>query len=337
MRRVVSNQDPELAAQVRSRITLHYTTGADAAIDRPAHVRAGSSLAWFGSRLAVVQDDANFIGLVDPANQDIQALTLPEGHAGLRQFDDTRANKRWKLDLEACVVVPDGKDELLLAFGSGSTAARERIVVVRRQDEAPPHIAVYAAARFYQILRSTADFAGSELNIEGAAIVGDRLRLFQRGNGAPRGELRPVDATCDLPLDQVLAYIHEPSAPVPTPDTIVQYDLGAIGHCRLTFTDSLFYRGSVLYSASAEDSPDAVLDGPVTGAALGVIDENGLARWALLTNPAGEPMVAKVEGLLPSREQANELWIVVDPDDPHVPCELYRVELHGPWFGGSSQ
>jgi hypothetical protein len=328
-----------LAARVRSRIALHYTTGTDARIDRPDHVRAGSSLAWFGSRLAVVQDDANFIGLVDPVTQHVNALTLPAGRAGLRQFDDTRGNKRWKLDLEACVVLPDGEEELLLAFGSGSTSAREHIVVVRRQGGAPPHVTVYDAARLYQSLRSTADFAGSELNIEGAAIVGDRLRLFQRGNGAPRGELRPVDATCDLQLDQLLAYVHEPSAPAPTLDTIVQYDLGAIGHCRLTFTDGLFYQGSVLYSASAEDSPDAVLDGPVAGAALGVIDENGAARWAPLTSADGEPLIAKVEGLLPSREHTNGLWIVVDPDDSHVPCELYRVELDGPWFGeaGSSQ
>jgi len=37
---------------------LSYSGGADAAFDRPAHVRADSSLAWFGDWIAVIQDDA---------------------------------------------------------------------------------------------------------------------------------------------------------------------------------------------------------------------------------------------------------------------------------------
>jgi hypothetical protein len=49
-------------------------------------------------------------------------LLLPQGEGGRRQFDDRLGNKAAKLDLEAGVVLPDGR---FVALGSGSTARRE--------------------------------------------------------------------------------------------------------------------------------------------------------------------------------------------------------------------
>ena len=112
---------------------MRYAAGADAAIDRPAHVRAASGLAWVGDshgRIAVIQDDANFVALVDPATGAAEAIVLASGHEGLRQFDDARGNKAHKLDLEALATVADGTRTLLLAFGSGSSARRESVLVL---------------------------------------------------------------------------------------------------------------------------------------------------------------------------------------------------------------
>src|SRR5450432_1790777 len=97
--------DLGLGATVISRRPLYYSDGADDVLDRPKHVRAGSSLAWVGDRLAVVQDDTNFIALIDPSNQRVTAVPVPAGHNGVRQFGDSRGNKKWKLDLEACFCV----------------------------------------------------------------------------------------------------------------------------------------------------------------------------------------------------------------------------------------
>ncbi len=46
-----------------------YRQGANAAEDRPAHVRAGSSVNRFANKLAVVQDDANFVALISNAGE----------------------------------------------------------------------------------------------------------------------------------------------------------------------------------------------------------------------------------------------------------------------------
>ena len=85
--RRVLRADPALRARIVRRLPMRYAAGADPAQDRPAHVRAGSALARVGGRLAVVQDDANFVALVDPETGLARPVALPRGAAGLRQFD----------------------------------------------------------------------------------------------------------------------------------------------------------------------------------------------------------------------------------------------------------
>src|SRR5690606_19389198 len=104
---------------------LLYAQGADPALDRPAHVRAGSGLAWLGPRLVVVQDDASFLALLDAPDAPVSAVALDHVAHGRRQFDDQRGNKKSKLDLEACTVVCGRGDERMIAWGSGSLPIRE--------------------------------------------------------------------------------------------------------------------------------------------------------------------------------------------------------------------
>src|SRR3954467_9843492 len=129
---IQSRLDPDLSARIVGRVPLRYADGADPALDRPAHVRSASGLAWLGGRLMVIQDDAAFLAEVDPSTGLARAWPLPAGEGGARQFDDLRGNKHLKLDLESCVTARDAEGgELLLAFGSGSLPARERIVRTR--------------------------------------------------------------------------------------------------------------------------------------------------------------------------------------------------------------
>ena len=361
VRRVAATPDPALVARIASRMPLRYRAGADPSLDRPAHVRAGSGVALLGRRLAVVQDDANFLALVEPRSGVVDAVPLPAGPGGLRQFDDGRANKADKLDLEARVAVPgDERGGLrLLAFGSGSTARRERVAEARGLDGAAPALDGAAAAldgaaaaltlhelpAFYAALRAVPAFAGSELNVEGVLYVAGagggppRLRLFGRGNGAARGPLEAINATCDVDWRALDAHMARPADhPPPRPRAIVRYDLGAIGGVPLGFTDAASGpRGAVLYAAAAEASPDATRDGDVAGSALGVIvgDAHGsvTARWAVVRDAGGEPFAGKIEGLVTTRESPARCWAVVDGDDPAAPSELCLVELEGPWYG----
>ena len=72
-----ATMDRGLEAIVDSRMPLRYAEGADDALDRPAVVRSASSLAWVPGGIALVQDDANFIGVFDPSGARTRAIALP--------------------------------------------------------------------------------------------------------------------------------------------------------------------------------------------------------------------------------------------------------------------
>lgn len=332
VRTVVARRDESLAARIVRTLPLVYAAGADAGLDRPGHVRAGSGLAWVGGVLAAIQDDANFVARIDPATGHVHPVPLPAGEGGLRQFDDVRGNKRFKLDLEACTAVPDGQGgEMLLAFGSGSSARRERILRVADLAAPHPYVELREAITFYARLRDAAEFAGSELNVEGAVWRGGHVLLLNRGNGAATDGRLPVDATCEVGWDALLGYLDGRGGQLaPGPESIVQYDLGRIEGSRLTFTDALAAGGALVYTATAEASPNAVDDGPVAGSALGVIGADGEARWTELRSADGTRFEGKVEGVARGTRPGT-VYVIVDRDDPDRPSELCEVELSGDW------
>jgi hypothetical protein len=343
-RRVVARYDPSLDVRVVRSTPLHYADGASAQDDRPAHVRAGSSLCWAGGRIVVVQDDSNFIALVDPRSGEVVPVTLPAGAGGRRQFDDVRGNKADKLDLEAVVTIGETPSELVVAFGSGSTPHRESILVMRGLSliGSGATVSLFPAPAFYAGLRAELEFAGSELNIEGAMHIrvdgADRVRLFNRGNGAARGDLTAVNSSADVDATALLAHLeHAVTVESPRPTRIVHYDLGHIDGSVLTFTDVATVptkdaTGALrfIYVAAAEASPDAVRDGPVAGCAVGVAierDEGIEARWTILRDASQNVFTGKVEGIALDRHTPGRAFLVVDRDTPSSASELLEVEV----------
>lgn len=310
--------EPGLVARVVSRRALHYTRGADAALDRPAHVRAGSALANLGAgRLAVIQDDASFLALLDLATGRVDDVPFPTV-TGERQFDDLRGNKKRKLDLEATLALPDGS---VVAFGSGSSDLRERIVIVH-----DGNVSIVEATALYASMRDARAFSGSELNVEGAAIDGEDIVFFQRGNGA--GEA--VDATARVDARGLFAYLRG-GAPCPPLRDVKQWDLGTTDTgVRLTFTDGAHSPCGLAFLACAEDCPDATRDGPVSGVCIGRLDDGaGKCEIAAVLGEDGAPLLDKAEGL--AFVDSRRAYMVIDKDDPALPSELLEIELGEAW------
>ena len=328
----IATADGSLRAVVTARRSLRYAGGSDDHADRPAHVRAASSLAWIDDQIALVQDDTNFVALVDPRGGDVRAVALPRGEGGMRQFGDARGNKQCKLDLEACVSVTDDHGPTLLAFGSGSTQRRRQVATIDRWHLATPRVQVADATSLYKRLEAERAFAGSDMNIEGVIVVENVLRFFGRGNGTARGDLIAVNATCDVPLDALREFLRNPASDTsPDPTAVVQYQLGALDGIALGFTDATVFGETMLYSATAEASANATVDGPVTGSVLGTVSRRGIVRYAAITDETGLPFREKVEGVLLSRTLPRHAYIVIDGDDATRPSELCDVELIGSW------
>jgi hypothetical protein len=324
---LVATPDETLVAQIVRQTPLHYHTGAVAALDQPGHVRAASALACVAGRIVVVQDDANFLGIIDLIQNTTDALPLPAGEAGKRQFDDQRGNKRFKFDFEAGIVVHDPPTERLIAFGSGSSPQREQLLVVTWAPNAAPEIEVVHVPALYTALR-TVDFAGSELNIEGAVLFGTTLRLFQRGNGALRDGIAPIDATCDLDWQHVWAYVQGQTPQPPALTNIIHYQLGELAGQRLTFTDATIGYSGILFTATAEASADAISDGPVTGSVIGIIRDEQVS-WTAVRDQHGAHYTGKIEGLMLDSRHPGRALAVVDYDQPNRPSDLCEIELTG--------
>lgn len=340
-----ARHQPRLQAHVTRQLPMVYDDGPCDIQDRPPHVRAASGLSAFKEYLAVVQDDANWLALID-ANDRIHAVPLPPGPSGARVFSKSNDNKREKFDLEACITLPRADGHELIGFASGSHSGREWILRVHEHvsfgatltetSTDPDGCAELTtefleATPFYDSLRADRSFSGAGLNIEGAvAIDDDRIMLFQRGNAPAKDGLEPVNATADVSWDALCAHLADPgTVPPPQLRNVIRYDLGTLDGVRLTFSDAeRLGGGRILYSASAED-PDT---GRIAGSVLGIISEDGRAVWTELTNEDGSDFRGKIEGLSRDLSDPRKVHFVIDDDDESIPSEIFEAVLGEGFF-----
>jgi len=323
MRIVQGVRDRGMSAVVTERRPLFYAAGPDPDADRPAHVRAGSGLAVVGERIVVVQDDANFLALINPRTGRVDHATLPRGDGGARQFDDLRGNKEAKLDLEACVSFQEGDEQVFLAFGSGATGRRERIVWVTGLDYAEPSIEYIDGSLFYAKLRALEGFAPEGLNLEGV-VISERGEIWFANRGTAR-EGRILNGLVGFDQKEMLGLLAAPvDARIPSSVGALQFDLGALEGVPLGITDLTRTPEGLLFVAAAEETANTVDDGPVAGSVLGVVTPDGDARWAPIVDEDGRLFPGKVEGVVAFDDR---LYAVVDQDDPNAASMFCEVVL----------
>lgn len=313
----------ELTATLGRPRPLRYDQGANPTEDLPAHVRAASSLRRQGRRLIIVQDDVSALALLDTTTGATQPVLLPAGPDGARVFDDARGNKKLKLDLEASVLLPDGR---FVAFGSGSSPQREKIVTVGAGERALAQ--VISGSALYAGLRAHASSRGAKLNIEGAVVQGSWLRLLQRGNGK-RG-FEPWNAILDLSLPAFVRWL-DGRAGVPAVQRVLEVELGTIDGVPLGFTDAAVTAdGRMAFIACAEDTADATDDGPVLGCRFGWLDADGLT---VVTTPVldvdGRPTTLKLEGIEARPGSATVFDVVADMDRGNEAAQIADLVVAG--------
>jgi hypothetical protein len=283
-------------------------------------VTAASGIAPLGDGWLVARDDATSAAWQRPDGVVPVRLFPPvEGHDS---FSEAAGTKPLKPDLEtACPVEADGQEAVLL-LGSGSTGRRTRAALVTLDSDRP---AVRAAdlGPLYAAAAGRLGLTAGQLNLEGASRAGDVLRWYQRGNraaGVP-------SAGVEVPLADLVAVVLGRASPESVRLGAVHVlDLGEVAGVGLAVTDAVALPdGRELLSAAAEDTPNAVDDGPVVATALVLVDGGRVLDLAPI--PEVDGRVAKVEGLALRRLDGDrvDLLAVVDADDPELPSP--QVEL----------
>jgi len=278
---------------------------------------AASGLVRIGERVYVVADDEHSLGVFDLGSDEPgQLCRLFDGE--LPPLHDAR--KAEKPDVEALVAVPafaGHRHGALLAVGSGSRPHRQRaaLIALDARGALQGPVVHIDLAPLLAPLRDRLP----QLNVEGAFAGADHLRLLHRGN-----RQSPVNACIDFAWRDVERWLAS-AAPVPPVRSVRQFDLGTLDGVPLSFTDgAALPDGGWVFSAAAEDTPDAYLDGACAGSAVGVVSPAGEIRRL-------EPLSlrCKVEGIAASVEAGGlSLLMVTDADDRELPALLLAATLH---------
>ncbi|MFL5053580.1 MAG: DUF6929 family protein [Xanthobacteraceae bacterium] len=290
---------------------------AASAAGRPLHLSAASGLACLGSFIYVVADDEVHLGVFPAVGSEPGRL--------IRLFDGAlpdskRKRKKQKPDLEALTLLPafgDYRHGALLAFGSGSRSNR-RMGALLRLDA---HGAVRGSPHAIDLspMLAPLDEEFPKLNIEGAVVSRDELRLFQRGN---KGHAE--NAIVRFRLSLLLDMLSPERIGAVKPFAIDRFDLGRIDGIPFCFTDAAALpNGDMVFTAVAEDTEDTYNDGPCAGAAIGIVTNDGHLRWLRrLDRPHKiEGVDARLDG------DAVRLLLVTDADDPDIPASLFSATM----------
>lgn len=212
--------------------------------------------------------------------------------------EDTKERKKIKPDFECLVYLKD-KNSLLIV-PSGSKKNRNRAALFNLKNHGITEIAL---KHVYQELESVFP----ELNIEGAVVMDDTIRLFQRGNGKLH-----QNAVIDLNLESFLADKIQGLK-------VQNINLGKLKDIPLSFTDAALSNGQCYFLAVAENTESTYTDGEFVGAVLG---ELSLEGKVLKMTPLD--LNSKPEGLTFDDEY---FYLVTDDDDRKKPSRLFRGSI----------
>lgn len=291
--------DPVVLTQLRE-----FTLAAPLA-DGRKFLAAASGIVKQGTTVYVVADDELELGIF---SGDAPGTLLKVFPGELPA--DHKARKAAKPDHEALTLLDK---DLLLAVPSGSTENRRRGALVDTRGHRILHVDF---TRLYEELAKRF----KELNIEGAAVVGNKLVLLQRGNGA-----EAENAIVQLDLAKVRTQASKGSVDESTLLNVRGVDLGLLDGVTLSFTDaSPLPDGRMVFIAAAEASANTYDDGEVKGSVVGIID----AKGKIVEQRAMTPKI-KAEGVHATLEKNGDITLLVcnDADDPTKPAILFRGVL----------
>ena len=200
---------------------------------------SGSSMEFYNNVLYLVGDDASKLLMLDKNYTVIDTVTL---------FDskEYRIAKKKKTDLEASAVIAYKQRNYLLLLGSASKEKREKVLLLALDENDNHDFEIIKTELFVKKLLAS---GVEKVNIEGAAAVGDKLILSNRGNKNHPDNL--------LIRTSTNFFEHQDEGVLSTSLLDINKDntatAGISGLCYSPFNDTLFFTASTELTDNAFD------------------------------------------------------------------------------------
>ncbi|MBA9076645.1 DUF6929 family protein [Rufibacter quisquiliarum] len=223
-------------------------------------IPSASGIERVGNQFYVIGDDSPYLFCLNAQYEIIQKTALLASSA----LQNGRIPKPVKPDLEAITSLALEGQPYLLVLGSGSTDKRNHayLVPISSQGAGAPQ-AISLASLYKSLSTDTAVVGGASLNIEGVAADEEYLYLLHRFS--PQGH----NAVLIYTMASVSPFLQGRAA-APKPYKVQTWALPDLENIKTGFSGvASALGGKLLFTASAEETPNAVLDGEVYGSMVG--------------------------------------------------------------------
>jgi hypothetical protein len=263
---------------------------------------SASAMALQDGKLFLFGDDAPFGITLDTSFHILDTISI--GWSGKLPASG-RIEKDRKPDIESCVIIPDSGKNVLYAFGSGATPLRNISFAI-----AP---GTHVRTRMLPL-----SFNGKRINIEGVALAGRDLYFANRAN-----RMQPKNQLLRVPLDGYDANRTE----------VIGLELpGKAGISDLYY---IFETDLMLFTASIEDTPDAVHDGKIGDSYLGWIRsfsrQKGVSikatGWINLSQLHPDFKKEKIEAVCAMRLDRDNYMLYMAADNDNGTSTMFQAIL----------
>ncbi len=238
----------------------------------------------------------------------------------LKEVKNSILPKNKKHDFEASTSIIWENDSALFVFGSGSKLNQRnygRLI----QFGFEPTVTEFDLVDFYALIKDEAKLDEDEFNLEAAAIVEDRLYLFNRGK----------NKVVSMKIDDFKAYLLKDKDKFKL--KVNNIDLPSIGGIQAGFSGATtdVVNGNIIFTASVENTSDWVKDGAVLGSYIGVIEIDKLQNHYIpqysLLSKNGEAELLKVESIAVVSSINKTLKCVIVTDSDGGNSELLNITI----------
>lgn len=204
---------------------------------------SASSLEFYQDRLFVIGDDASSIWILDKEHRILDSIHLFPSK-------EKRIPPDRKADLESSTAFSINNKEHLIIFSSFSTSHRDKLIFLDLSNQKLPPEIVEGNLKKVNV---------AELNIEGAASINDKIILSNRANTTHKNNTLIITTISAIRGKE---------------DTFKTIAIQLPKTKQTTGISGLYYlkeKDVLLFSASTEDTPDALTDGSIGSSYIGYI------------------------------------------------------------------